>query len=172
MWFNSILILSTQRQLQIPQVKFQSYKTAFPPSRWPSVSLESWLLPVHLTDRLQWGVPTACSLNFRCQLQVQVVFYLYFWLTDCKTGSQDPLLGLFCSSQNWEAFYSPDYLFIMTGYNWQTAKWKRCLGRVWRRITELPCCLWTHHSPQISTRSPAWKFSTSCPFGSYGDFIT
>ena len=85
MWFNSILILSTQRQLQIPQVKFQSYKTAFPPSSWPSVSLESWLLPVHLTGGLQWGVPTTRSLNFRCQLQVQVVFYLYFWSTDSKT---------------------------------------------------------------------------------------
>ena len=120
------------------RLSFSPTKTAFPPSRWPqSVLSPDCYLCIWLTGYNEGFPPLApWTSDASCK------FRLFFtctsdWLT-IKQRFPRSLLGLFCSLQNSEALYSPDYLFIMTGYNWQTAKWKRCLGQGMEKDHRVP----------------------------------
>ena len=59
-----------------------------------------------------------------------------------------------------EAFYLPDYLFIVQFH----LDGKEAEDKTWGRGLELPCLLWVGRSPHISTCSPSQKLSEPHPF--------
>lgn len=75
----------------------------------------------------------------------------------------DPLLGsnnlLEQFTKLRETFYLQDHWFITKQHNSRRARWKRCLGNVWGKVTELPCPLQDCHS-QISRCSPTKALRT------------
>ena len=61
-----------------------------------------------------------------------------------------------------------DHLFIIKGYNSGTARWERCMEKMWGMCgASMPCPA----APRISTCSPTGKLSEPIFQGFYGGFI-
>lgn len=84
--------------------------------------------------------------------------YLCFWSTCSKsevpkTLSSGSINLLELCTELREIFYLTDHQFILTGYNSERARWKRCKGQDMWEGTELPCPL--SPNPHLFTNQEA-----------------
>lgn len=121
-------------------------------------STQFWhFLPgVESDPQVKSSVPQGCPL-FQMPL-ASPGCYLCFWSTCSKsevpkTLSSGSINLLELCTELREIFYLTDHQFILTGYNSERARWKRCKGQDMWEGTELPCPL--SPNPHLFTNQEA-----------------